>query len=173
MKILHQIIKFINIFIKNPNLKNEMDIITTGESQGKGVFEIFISHKDNKEYMAYPTGTEVIIADILERKNIRALDFKCIHNIKYYINQNNFKEYLMLVIYNGIKLFDINNNYNIINIEYKGWNKFSRYTMFLPENTNNEYLIASEYGWYYGEISYSSTIRTKLFSLNEKKIKIK
>lgn len=137
-----------NIFIKNPNLKYKMDIITSLKSQGKGVFEIFISHKDNKEYMAYPTKTGVIIVDLLERKNIRALNFMNVHDIKYHINQNNFKEYLMLVIYNGIKLLDINNNYNIINIEGEKWNKFSRYTMFFPENTNNEYLIATEFDWY-------------------------
>ena len=122
--------------------------------------------------MAYPTKTGVIIVDLLERKNIRALNFMNVHDIKYHINQNNFKEYLMLVIYNGIKLLDINNNYNIINIEGEKWNKFSRYTMFFPENTNNEYLIATEFDWYYGETYYSNTVTTKLFSLNEKKDKV-
>ena len=43
--------------------------------------------------------------------------------------------------------------------------------MFFLENTNNEYFIETEYGWYTDEKFSDKIVTTKLFSLNEKKRK--
>ena len=62
--------------------------------------------------MAYSDDYKITIFDLLERKKIRELNIKCNTYIKYFINQNNFKEYLLLG--DPTELLDINNNYNII-----------------------------------------------------------
>ena len=159
-------------FKKNPNFKYKLDLIKFDDLPYniKKTFDIFTSHYDNKVYMAYSDDYKITIFDLLERKKIRELNIKCNTYIKYFINQNNFKEYLLLGY--RTELLDINNNYNIIyqNNEDTSYND-EEYTMFFPENTNNEYIIKSDYRGYGGETSSSSTVRTHLYSLNEKKVK--
>ena len=43
--------------------------------------------------------------------------------------------------------------------------------MLFPENTNNEYIIKSDYRGYGGETSSSATVSTHLYSLNKQKSK--
>ena len=63
---------------------------------------------------------------------------------------------------------DINNNYNIIyqNNEDNSYHH-ERYTMLFPKNTNNEYIIKSDFRGYGGERVSSATVSTHLYSLNE------
>jgi hypothetical protein len=117
--------------------------------------------------MAYSDDGKITIFDLLERKKIRELN-KNISYIKYFINQNNFKEYLLLGY--RTELLDINNNYNIIyQINEDTYYNHEECTMLFPKNTNNEYIIKSDYSGYGGETSSSATVRTHLYSLNEQK----
>jgi len=153
---------------KNPNLKYKSNILCFGKKVPE-VFEIFTSHKDNKEYIAYKD-YKLIIFDIYENKKIKELDFKKVFLIKYFINQNNLKEYL-LVISDKYYVLEISNNYNIIYQYQDKYPEAGVFTMFFTENTNNGYIIKSDYAGYSGENSSSYTVRTLLFSLNETKIK--
>ena len=107
-------------FIKDPkNLKFKSDITTTNTSAGwNDIFEIFISYKDNKEYLVFSNSIIFYLDIFLLINNQKIESLKGHKNdimiIRYFINNTNKNEYLIsgdddkLVI-----IWDINDNFNI------------------------------------------------------------
>ena len=83
------------------------------------MFEVFISYKDNKEYLISPNNNfNLDIFTLLDNKKIKSLQGhkKKVRTIRYFINknQNNYNEYLISGDDNKIVIiWDITNNYNI------------------------------------------------------------
>ena len=117
-------------FKKEPqNLKYKLDITNTNYSYGlNDIFEIFISYKDNKEYLISPNknNCNLEIFTLLNNKIILSLKghYNDIRTIRYYINTKNNNEYLISGDDNKIVIiWDITNNYNIkyhIDTKYGG-----------------------------------------------------
>ena len=103
--------------MKNPNFKFKLDIITDGLGYFKN-FEVFKSHKDNKDYIAIiknNTYDYIDIFSILDKKILFSLkDNKdTINTIRYFINHN-FNEYLVSSDFGRmIIIWDITNDYNV------------------------------------------------------------
>ena len=107
-------------FISCPkNLKYKLDITSTNTSFGwNDMFEIFISYKDNKEYLVSPNSNNFNL-DIFSLINNQKIESLKGHNnkirtIRYFINNKNKNEYLISADNNKIVIiWDITNNYNI------------------------------------------------------------
>jgi len=160
-------------FIKEPqNLKYKYDIINTNIKYGYGdIFEIFISYKDNKEYIISPNNNNnnLDIFSLIDNKKILSLKGhnNTIRTIRYFINIKNEKEYLISADKNKIVIiWDITNNYNIlynINTNYK--NTINSCLLIFSNNDNNNYIITSTNN-ISKDIDKSST---KIYSLNNGK----
>ena len=112
------------------------------------MFEVFISYKDNKEYLVSPNNKNynLEIFALINNKKIKEIEG---HNdkvstIRYFINiKNNNNEYLISAD-NEKKVFiwDINNDYKII---YKIETKYEDYIysclLIFPHNNNDNYII--------------------------------
>ena len=88
-------------FKKNPNLKYKCDINNTNDSRygANDIFEIYISYKDNREYMVSPNinNYNLDIFTLLDNKKLLSIQG---HNInitviRYFINNKNCNEYLI------------------------------------------------------------------------------
>jgi len=116
------------IFEKDPNnLKYILDITNTNDYEGyNDIFEVFISYKDNKEYIISPNinNYNLDIFTLLDNKLIKSLNGhkNNITTIRYFINNKDYNEYLISADFNKIVIiWDITNNYNIkyqINTNY-------------------------------------------------------
>ena len=92
-----------NIEIKliiNQNLKYKLDITYSNISVGlNDIFEIFISYIDNQEYLISPNRYtfNLDISTLLDNKIILSLKGHKNHIriIRYFINKNNYNEYLI------------------------------------------------------------------------------
>ena len=157
-------------FKKEPkNLKFKENITTANTYGGwNDMFEIFISYKDNKEYLVSPN-TNNYKLDIFNLINNQLKTSLSGHNnhirtIRYFINNKNKNEYLISADYNKIVIiWDITNNYNIkykINTKY-GDDIYSCLLIF-PHNSDDNYIITST-GNNSGKDEDSAT---KLYSLN-------
>ena len=113
--------KKINYEFKNEpkNLKFKENITTTNTNYGwNDMFEIFISYRDNKEYLVSPN-TNNYKLDIFNLINNHLITSLSGHNnkiftIRYFINNKNKNEYLISADHNKIVIiWDITNNYNI------------------------------------------------------------
>ena len=163
------------IFKKEPqNLKYQLNITDSNTSAGwNDIFEIFVSYKDNKEYLISPNihNYNLDIFDLLDNKKIKSLKEhdNNIRSIRYFINKNspNYNEYLISADDNKIVIiWDITDNYNIkyqIDTQY-GHNIYSCLLVF-PHNLNDNYIITSTY-YESDNIDNSST---KVYSLNNNK----
>ena len=163
------------IFKKEPqNLKYQLNITDSNTSAGwNDIFEIFVSYKDNKEYLISPNihNYNLDIFDLLDNKKIKSLKEhdNNIRSIRYFINKNspNYNEYLISADDNKIVIiWDITDNYNIkyqIDTQY-GHNIYSCLLIF-PHNLNDNYIITSTY-YESDNIDNSST---KVYSLNNNK----
>ena len=108
-------------FRKNPNFKYKLDITKSNDPFGcNDIFEVFISYKDNKEYIIsfnYKT-FNLEQYELLSNKKIRTLkahDNK-ITTVRYFINNNNYNEYLVSADSKAIVIiWDITNDFNIKN----------------------------------------------------------
>ena len=106
-------------FKKEPNLKYKLDITNTNTEFGwNDIFEIFISYKDNKEYLISPNNNNfnLYIFTLLNNKIILILKGHKIDiiTIRYFINKKNYNEYLISGDDNNIVIiWDITNYYNI------------------------------------------------------------
>ena len=138
------------------------------------LFDVFISYKDNKEYLAYPNkGTSKIdIIQLMDDKILRSLEGHTnkITTLKYFINNKNNNEFLVSADYNRIIIiFDITNDYNIkhkINTQ-----KDYDYTIYnsllvFPKNSEDNYIIISteNVAYYYQNTEITSA---KIYSLND------
>ena len=176
-KIKHnEYINKINYIFKNEpkNLKYKLDINNTNTSAGwNDMFEIFISYKDNKEYLISPNinNYSLDVIELYDNKKILSLKGhrNNIRTIRYFIDKNNtnYNEYLISADDNKIVIiWDIVNNYNIkytIDTKY-GHNIYSCLLIF-PTNANDNYVVTSSYN----ESDNIDKSATKIYSLNNKK----
>ena len=139
-------------FVKDPTkLKFKSDITTTNASFGYDLFEIYISYKNNKEYLVSPNSINYNL-DIFKLKNNQIIASLRGHEnqittIRYFINFNSKNEYLISADINKyVIIWDITNNYKkiqSINTKYKD-SIFSCLLMF-PIEINNFYIITSSF----------------------------
>ena len=106
-------------FHKKPNLKYKHIITEHNYSGGANdVFEVYLSFKDNKEYIASPNFFNLNLDIFLLLENQKLLSLtghkSNIRTIRYFINFKNNNEYLISADDDKIVIiFDITNNYNI------------------------------------------------------------
>ena len=158
------------IFNKEPqNLKYKLDITNNNDSSGiNDIFEVFISYKDNQEYLVSKNikSNNLDIFKLSDNKKLISLKGhnNTIRTIRYFINNNDCCEYLISGDDNFIVIiWDIINNYNIkykIETNYKSF--IYSCLLFFPDNNNNNYIITSSY-------NISDTLdesATKIYSFN-------
>jgi len=157
-------------FKKEPrNLRFKENIIKTNTYGGwNDKFEIFISFKDNKEYLVSPNTNnyKLDIYNLINNKIIYTLTGhnNIIWTTRYFMNNKNYNEYLISADKDKIVIiWDITNNYNIkykINTKY-GDDIYSCLLIF-PHNINNNYIITSTYN----DSGNDEDSSTKIYSLN-------
>ena len=151
-------------FKKNPNIKYISNL--SNSKNGYLIFDVFISFKDNNEYIVTKNKNEIDIYLLLDYKKITSLKG---HNadiviVKYFINNKDYKEYLISTDYMKIVIvWDIKNNYNIlqrIQTQYK--ELIYNCLLVFPHNKEDNYisLCANEM-----ECNYLSVL--KIFSLSK------
>jgi len=162
--------KMNNKFEIDPNnLKYKYDITNTNDGNygPNDIFEIFISYKDNKEYIISKNiNYNLDIFTLLDNQKIKSLNGHKNHirTVRYFINNKDYNEYLISADDNKIVIiWDINNNYNI---KYKINNKYNYYiyscALVFPHNNNENYIIIST-----NSISNDNDeSATKIYSLN-------
>ena len=109
------------------------------------IFEVYISYKDNIEYLALPNKNNLDIIELINNKKViqlkgHKLD---IFFVKYYINEKNNNEYLLTIEGgNTIFVWDINNNYNIIN-KTRNTDDHTLFSCLLvfPKNYNDNFVV--------------------------------
>ena len=106
------------VFNKNPNLKYKMDIVNNNYISGNNdKFEIFLSYKDNKEYLVISNDKfDLEIIQLLNNQKVHTLKGHSIYvlTIRYFINNNDNNEYLISADkFNLVYLWDVTNNYKI------------------------------------------------------------
>ena len=120
---------------KNPNFKFKSDLTNRNYTNGiNDIFEIFISYKNKKEYLVISDKNyNLEIIKLLNLKVIISLKghLNIITMIRYFINNKNNNEYLISADNQIIIVWDITNNYKIINKIYHQY------------KINNEDIIAS------------------------------
>ena len=164
-------------FTMDPNnLKYKLDITTTNTKNGwNDMFEIFISNKDNKEYLVSPNvdNCYLDIFSLINQEKIKSVPGhkNSIRTIRYFMNNKNNNEYLI----SGdddkkVIIWEITNNYNI-NIDIKKiidtkYNKniYSCLLIF-PDNIDDIYIVTSSYNE-----SEDCENSTKVYSLNNNKL---
>jgi len=154
-------------FHKSPFFKYKSEITNTNYNGGANdVFEVYLSYKDNKEYIASPNKNKQIdIFILLENKKLKSLEGHefVIRTIRYFINYKNNNEYLISADSNKIVIvWDITDNYSI---KYNFKNSYDDYNrscllFFLPNN-NDDFIIISS-----NSIGNINTSATKIYSLN-------
>ena len=162
-------------FKKNPqNLKYKLDIIKSKTKYGlNDIFEVFISYRDNKEYLISPNinNFNLDIFRLLNNKIILSLKGhkNNIRTIRYFINKNsyNYDEYLISGDNNKIVIiWDITDNYNIkYNINTKYEDIIYSCLLIFPHNIDDNYIITSTFNKS-DDIDKSST---KIYSLKNGK----
>ena len=161
-------------FKKEPNnLKYKSDITNTNTTVGcNDMFEIFISYKDNNEYLISPNNINfnLDIISLLTNKKISSLKGhnNVIRTIRYFINNKNYNEYLISGDGNKIVIiWDITNNFNIkyqIDTKY-GQNIYSCFyscLLIFPHNIDDNYIITSTFH----KSDDDENSSTKIYSLN-------
>ena len=146
---------------KNPqNLKFKQDIVTTNTKGGlNDIFEVYISIKDNNQYLVSPNKNNynLDIISLIDNKLQFSLKShqKKVTNIRYNLNSYNNNEYLISADEARIVIiWDITNNYSLKYTIDTNYNDiiYSCLIVFInekKENSNNEnegYIITSTYG---------------------------
>ena len=153
------------------NLKHKLDFDFQNKCEGyNDLFEIFISYKDNKEYLAIRNCSYnyIDLYTLLDNKKILSLKGHqyYITTLRYFINNKDNNEYLITADFNfKIFVWDITNNYNIKykisnfwNLHYEMWSLL----LVFPHNNNNNYIITSSpFG------NSPSHSNTQIYSLND------
>ena len=153
-------------FIKRPNLKYKLKTNFRGRIKN---FEIFTSYIDNTDYIAFPdySDSNLKIFYFYEnklKKNIKIGD--SIKEIRYFINKNNYNEYLLIKRNKKVNILYITNNY--INI-YEHDEDYYDCLLVFP-SINAIYFVFSEHefysnGYYSDEIEYYEYSRTRAYVL--------
>ena len=153
------------------DLKYKFDITNSNDGSfgANDIFEIFISYKDNKEYIISPNihNYNLDIFELLDNKKIKSLKGHSNHitTVRYFINNKDYNEYLISGDNKDIVIiWDITNNYNIKYQIHTHYNNSSCLLVF-PHNINHNYIITSNQG-----ISNDNDkSATKIYSLNNGK----
>ena len=156
-------------FTKKPqNLKYKLEITNTNFSRGvNDIFEVFLSYKDNKEYLISPNAENYNLDIFLLKNNQKINSLKRhksnIKTVRYFINNKNNNEYLIsgddecIVI-----IWDITKNYEI---KYEIETYYNKYIfsclMIFPRDKDDNYIITSTYN-----ASDSKKDSCKIYSLN-------
>ena len=153
--------KITYLFSKEPqNIQYKLDIINTNDFYGvNDLFEIFISYKDNKEYIVSKNINDynLDIFTLLNNEKISSLKGhkNRVTTIRYFINNKDCNEYLISADIEGIVIvWEINNIYGIkckINTGYslipkKGIFIYSSLLLFpkiIDTNYNYNYIVIS------------------------------
>ena len=157
-------------FTNNPiNLKYKADITLTNTNAGwNDMFEVFLCYKDNKEYVVSPNNNSynLDIYDLLDNKKKLSLrgHKNDIRTVRYFINNRNYKEYLISADDNKLVIvWEVSDNYNIKNqIDTKYGNNIYSCLLVFPINNDNNYIITSTYH----DSDDMDTSATKVYSLN-------
>lgn len=159
-------------FIHNPIVKFRKNLTDKNDAYGvNDVFEIYLSYKDSKQYIVSPNAYnyKLDIFTLKDSKKIKSLKGHktLIISVRYFINNNNYEEYLISSDYNRrIIIWEINNNNKIkynINTNYKG--DIYSCLMCFPSYENDGFFITSTY-----HSSISKNSATKIFSLKDGKL---
>ena len=151
-------------FIKDPtNLKLNQNILTTNTPTGwNDIFELYLSYKDNKEYLASPNSKtyNIEIYQLNDNRLILKLDKhkNYIRTIRYFINNKNKNEYLISADdEKRVIIWDITNNYKIkCNIDTKYKHIIYSCLLVFPNNIDNFFIITSTFNKS-GSDEYSAT----------------
>ena len=156
-------------FEKDPQgLKFRQNINDTNASYGwNDIFEVYISRKDNKEYLVSPNNNnyKLDVISLLENKLTASLQGHKNHirTIRYFINNINSEEYLISADNDIIVIiWEITYNFNIkykINTNYAD-NIYSCLLLFDLINENS-YIVTSSYA----QLDDNEKSATKLYSL--------
>ena len=166
----NEFIKKINYkFEKDPQgLKFRQNVNVTNASYGwNDIFEVYISRKDNKEYLVSPNNNnyKLDVISLLENKITISLSGHNNHirTIRYFINNINSEEYLISADNDIIVIiWEITYNFNIkfkINTNYAD-NIYSCLLLFDLINENS-YIVTSSYA----QLDDNEKSATKLYSL--------
>ena len=166
----NEFIKKINYkFEKDPQgLKFRQNIINSNASYGwNDIFEVYISRKDNKEYLVSPNNNnyKLDVISLLENKITISLKGHNNHirTIRYFINNINSEEYLISADNDIIVIiWEITYDFNMkfkINTNYSD-NIYSCLLLFDLINENN-YIVTSSYA----QLEDNEKSATKLYSL--------
>ena len=161
------------VFKKEPKkLKYKLEITNTNTTYGlNDKFEIFISYKDNKEYLISPNSNNYnldIFALVNNKKIISLPGHKnIIRTIRYFINDKNNNEYLISGDDNKIVIiWDITDDYNIkYQIDTKYGDKIYSCLLIFPHNTDNNYIITSTCNKSFNKYNTDKSA-SKIYSLN-------
>ena len=156
-------------FEKDPQgLKFRQNVNDTNASYGwNDIFEVYISRKDNKEYLVSPNNNnyKLDVISLLENKITVSLKGHNNHirTIRYFINNINSEEYLISADNDIIVIvWEITYNFNLkfkINTNYSD-NIYSCLLLFDLINENN-YIVTSSYA----QLDDNEKSATKLYSL--------
>ena len=166
----NEFIKKINYkFEKDPQgLKFRQNIINSNASYGwNDIFEVYVSRKDNKEYLVSPNNNnyKLDVISLLENKITVSLKGHNNHirTIRYFINNINSEEYLISADNDIIVIiWEITYDFNMkfkINTNYSD-NIYSCLLLFDLINENN-YIVTSSYA----QLEDNEKSATKLYSL--------
>ena len=158
-------------FVKDPkNLKYKSDLISSNSDSGyNDIFEIYISYKDNQEYIVSPNYKNFNLNIFNLRNNQKILSLQkhenSIRTIRYFINNKNKNEYLISADSNQkVIIWDITNNYNIkYIIDTKYASDIYSCLLVFPENMNDNFIVTSTYCM----SKNNEEAATKVYSFND------
>ena len=158
-------------FVKDPkNLKYKSDLISSNSDSGyNDIFEIYISYKDNQEYIVSPNYKNFNLNIFNLRNNQKILSLQkhenSIRTIRYFINNKNKNEYLISADSNQkVIIWDITNNYNIkYIIDTKYASDIYSCLLVFPENMNDNFIVTSTYCM----SKNNEEASTKVYSFND------
>ena len=158
-------------FVKDPkNLKYKSDLISSNSDSGyNDIFEIYISYKDNQEYIISPNCKNFNLNIFNLRNNQKILSLQkhenSIRTIRYFINNKNKNEYLISADRDyKVIIWDITNNYNIkYIIDTKYASDIYSCLLVFPENMNDNFIVTSTYCM----SKNNEEAATKVYSFND------
>ena len=151
-------------------MQYKFEITNTNSNSGwSDVFEVFLSYKDNIEYIVSANSKNFYL-DLYELKTNKKINhFKGHENdistIRYFLNKkNNYKEYLISGDYNRfVIIWDISSDYKKIQtIKTQYLSYIYSCLLIFPYNSNNDFIVTSSND----ESNISINSATIIYSLN-------
>ena len=153
------------------NLKYKCDILNSNDFFGvNDIFEVFISYKDNKEYLASKNinfNIDIVLLSDCSKVNSLYGHKGSISTVRYFINKNDHNEYLISADEDKIVIvWDITNYYSIKH-KIKTYYKNIIDSCLLTFVNNQNYIITSSVATI-GSFGNDDSAATKVFSLENK-----